>query len=188
LDDEARAKISEISDQLKSNPSYKPTVVIGFTDAVGSNPYNDELGLRRARAVSDALVAAGVQVDGIGDVESRGKRQLLVSVAGPERQNRRVTVSLGDILGACRSYREIPLTTASVGEELQTDIEARLSEARRFYNQLATSARNGAAFQMAGAAEEDCKIAAGYETSALRKVEYSQKCFCSSARMRVAMQ
>lgn len=187
LDAEAEAKIVEIAERLKENPSYKPTVLIGFTDAVGGVGYNDQLGLRRANAVSAALLAQGVSVDRIGGVSSRGERELLVSVAGPERLNRRVTVTLGDMLAACRTYREIPLTVSSVGEELQSDLETRLSEAESFFAQLAAARRSGAAFQMAGAAREDCNIAVGYDKSALRKVEYSQRCFCSSARMRVAL-
>ena len=187
LDAEAQAQVAAIADRLKENPSYKPTVVVGFTDAVGSTGYNDALGLRRARAVTAALEAAGVGVSRIGDVSSRGKRELLVSVMGPSRQNRRVTVTLGDMLQACRSFREIPLTRASVGDELQTDIEQRLSEADTFYEQLAVARQSGAAFQMAGAAREDCFIAAGYDADSLRKVEYAQRCFCSSARMRVAL-
>lgn len=187
LDAEATAKVEEIATRLKENPSYKPTVVIGFTDAVGGFGYNDALGLRRARAVTAALAAQGVTVDRIGDVSSRGERDLLVRVSGPERANRRVTVVLGDILGSCRSFRDIPLTVNAVGDPLQGDLEQRLSEADAFYAQLATQRRSGAAFQMAGAAREDCFIATGYDADALRKVEYAQRCICSSTRMRTAL-
>lgn len=187
IDAEAQAQIAAIATRLKETPSYKPTVVVGYTDAVGSFGYNDALGLRRARAVTEALRAQGVAVDRIGDVSSRGERALLVSVQGPERQNRRVTVTLDDMLRACKSFREIPLTQASVGEELRRDLTQRHSEARQFYEQLAVARQSGAAFQMAGAAREDCFIAAGYDASALRMVEYAQRCICSSARMRVAL-
>jgi hypothetical protein len=181
------AEIERIAEHLKENPSYKQSVVIGYTDAVGGASYNDSLGLRRATAVANALKARGVDIGRIGDVSSRGERELLVSVLGPERLNRRVTVSLGDIMAACRSYREVPLTQASVGEELQHDLEARLLEAANNYKQLAAQRRDGSAFQMAGAAQEDCTIAVSYNSDAIRKAEYAQKCFCSSARMRVAL-
>ncbi|MDW3225359.1 MAG: OmpA family protein [Paracoccaceae bacterium] len=187
LDAQGIEAVTQIADQLKERQSYKPTVVVGFTDAVGSTTYNDGLGLRRAETVAAALEAQGVPVNRIGAIASRGERELLVSVTGPERLNRRVTVSLEDIMKACRTYREIPLTPASVGAELQTDLRTRLAEAVQSFDQLAASRRDGAAFQMAGAAREDCGIAVGYDADAVRKAEYAQKCFCSSARMQAAL-
>lgn len=187
LDAEARSKITEIAERLKASPSYKPTVVVGYTDAVGSFGYNDSLGLRRARAVAEALVAQGVPVARIGTVESRGKRELLVSVATPERRNRRATVSLDDMLAACRTYRDIAITSASIGDELQSDLVSRLDEAVSAYSTFRSNGANGPAFQMAGAAKEDCSTASGFKPDAYRKVEYAQRCICSSARLRVAL-
>ncbi|PRY25335.1 OmpA family protein [Aliiruegeria haliotis] len=186
LDAEALAKVATIAEQLKTNPSYKPTVVVGHTDAVGSYGYNQSLGLRRAQAVANALVAAGAPVARVGTVESRGKNELLVAVSGPERRNRRVTVTLEDMLAACRSWRDIGLDASAVGEALQNDLNTRLGEAVSFYQQLASSGGNGPAFQMAGAAREDCGNAVGFDGGSVRKVEYAQRCMCSSARMRVA--
>lgn len=188
LDSEGLQNVTEIAGKLKERQSYKPTVVVGFTDAVGTLGYNDALGQRRAERVAAALEAQGVPVNRIGTVASRGERELLVSVTGPERQNRRVTVSLEEIMAACRTYREIPLTPASVGNELQSDLVARLSQAVQSFDRLAASRNDGAAFQMAGAAREDCGIAVGYDADAIRKTEYAQKCFCSSARMQAALQ
>ena len=187
LDAEAQAEVQRIAEQLRAIDTYKPTVVVGYTDAVGSFGYNDQLGLRRAQAVAQALIAAGVPVDRVGTVESRGKNELLIAVATPERRNRRVTVSLADMLAACRTYREIPLEANDVGDALQTDLRQRLSDAITLYQQLANSGSNPAAYQMAGAARHDCEQAVGYQGRALRKVEYSQKCFCSHARAEVAM-
>ncbi|MEM9127702.1 MAG: OmpA family protein [Pseudomonadota bacterium] len=187
LDAEARAELQVIAQRITAASSYKPTVVVGYTDAVGSTGYNDGLGLRRARAVADALVALGVPVSRIGTVSSRGERELLVAVTTPERRNRRVNVTLDDLLAACRTYREINITPASVGDALQSDLRARLSEALDFFEQLEASGANGPAFQMAGAAREDCASAVGYRRDAARKAEYAQKCICNSARMRVAL-
>ncbi len=187
LDATALAEVQEIAERLKATTSYKPSVVVGYTDAVGSNAYNDNLGLRRAQAVANALIAAGAPVDRVGTIESRGKRELLVAVATPERANRRVTVGLEDILAACRSYRDVALTSASVGAALQTDIEARLSNAVTVLAQLQSNGSNGAAYQMAGAAREDCGIAAGYIADADRKVEYAKRCFCNAARLDKAL-
>ncbi|NRB35777.1 MAG: OmpA family protein [Rhodobacteraceae bacterium] len=188
LDAEAKAKVAEIAAQLDAIDSYKPTVVIGHTDAVGTSGYNFDLGLRRARNVAAALTTAGVTVDRIGDVESRGKTQLLVNVTGPERVNRRVTVSLGEILDACRSYRAVEIKASAGGSaELQQDLRDRLTEAVTTYAQLAATGANGPAFQMAGATQDDCSQAVGFDGGSLRKVEYAKRCFCSSARMRTAL-
>ncbi|MGR3617724.1 MAG: OmpA family protein [Paracoccaceae bacterium] len=187
LDATALQKVAEIADALKSSDSYRPTVVVGYTDAVGGSGYNNDLGLRRANAVAAALRAEGVPVDRIGKTESRGKNELLVSVATPERQNRRVTVTLDDILAACRSYRDVNLSQSSIGDALQSDLETRVREAASHYQQLAGTGQNGPAYQMAGAARSDCEQAAGYKRDSIRKVEYAQKCFCSTARMQVAL-
>jgi len=129
LDEESRAQVSVIVERLTENPSYKPTIVVGYTDAVGSSSYNQGLGLRRAKRVASALVAAGVPVSRIGPVSSRGKNDLVVAVATAERRNRRVNVSLDDMLAACHSYREIDLNPAGFGEEFQSDLKTRLEEA-----------------------------------------------------------
>ena len=187
LDAEARAEITQIAGRLNENPSYKPTVVVGHTDAVGSPGYNDGLGLRRAERVAAALVAAGVPVARVGTVESRGENELLVAVSTAQRANRRVTIQLGDMLAACRSWRTINVTPASVGPELQGDLVSRLNEAVEAYQRFGSDGANGPAFQMAGAAREDCGIAVGFGDAERRKVEYAQRCLCSSARLRVAL-
>jgi hypothetical protein len=187
LDAEGQRQVAEIAERLKATDSYKPTVVIGFTDAVGSTGYNQDLGQRRANTVARALVAAGVSVDQIGDISSRGKSDLLIAVSTAERRNRRVTVGLADILAACRSYRDVPLSQTAVGDELQNDLVARLQVAVAQYDQLTSSGRNGPAFQMAGAAREDCGKAIGLNPESVRKVEYAKRCFCSSARLEAAL-
>jgi len=187
LDAQGQQQVAEIADRLKAVDSYKPTVVIGFTDAVGSTGYNQDLGQRRANTVAAALVAAGVSVDQIGSVASRGKTDLLIEISTADRRNRRVTVGLAEILAACRSYRDVQLSEASVGDELQRDLVNRLGVAAAQVNQLTGSGQNGPAFQMAGAAREDCGKAVGLGASSVRKVEYSKRCFCSFARLEVAL-
>lgn len=187
LDATALAEIQSIADQLNAAQSYKPTVVVGYTDAVGAPSYNIGLGQRRAQAVADALVAAGAPVDRIGTIESRGENELLVAVATAERANRRVTVTLGDMLAACRSYRSIALDRKAIGDALQADLVARLQTAVQSQRQFRVSGGNSDAYQMAGAAREDCTAAVGYAAGAERKLEYAKRCFCSSARLSVAL-
>ncbi len=187
LDAQGQQQVDEIAQRLKAVNSYKPTVVVGFTDAVGSSGYNQDLGLRRANTVARALVAAGVPVDEIGDISSRGKSDLLVAVASADRRNRRVTVGLAEILAACRSHRDVQLAQTAVGDALQTDLVDRLNRASAQRVQLENLGTNSPAFQMAGAAREDCGKAAGLAFESIRKIEYSKRCFCSFARLEAAL-
>jgi len=71
-----------------------PTVrVDGHTDATGSTSYNDQLSLRRAQVVADALVAAGVPAEGI-TVRGLGSQAPVASnqTAEGRLQNRRVVL------------------------------------------------------------------------------------------------
>lgn len=187
LDAEGQQQILEIAEQLKNYTGYEQTVIIGFTDAVGSLGYNADLGFRRATTVANALRAAGVPENRISSISSKGKTELLVQVATANRQNRRVTVTLSDILAACRSYRDINITKAGLNAELREDLLERLSEAKSSYEQFTASGANGPAFQMAGAAREDCGHAVGLDDGSVRKVEYAQRCVCSSVRLRTAL-
>ncbi|WP_380054326.1 OmpA family protein [Falsihalocynthiibacter sp. SS001] len=187
LDAVARQQIVEIAAKLNASTSYKPSIVVGYTDAVGTSGYNYDLGRRRAEAVRAALLAAGATVDRIGTIESRGENELLIPVSVPERQNRRVTVKLDDILAACPSYRNITLSRNAIGAELQNDLVAKLDRAVSVYNSYTKNGLNSSAYQMAGAAREDCGEAVGYSDGSVRKLEYAKKCFCNSARLDVAM-
>ncbi len=187
LDAQGQQQVNEIAQSLKAVNSYKPTVVVGFTDAVGSSGYNQDLGLRRATTVARALVAAGVSVDTIGDISSRGKSDLLVAVATADRRNRRVTVGLSEMLAACRSYREVKISADAIGEDLQADITERLNVATTRLTQLQNPGINGPAFQMAGATREDCGKAVGLAFESTRKIEYSKRCLCSFARLEAAV-
>ena len=188
LDAEAQAGVVAIARSLEASPSYRPTVVVGHTDAVGSAEYNMRLGQRRAQAVADALIAEGVPVGRIGTVSSRGKTELVVAVASAERRNRRVEVSLDDMLAACRSFRQIELNPEGFGGAFEADLRTRLAQAASAFERFAGDGRNGPAFQMAGAAKYDCGIAASLAATEPRKLEYGQRCFCNSARLDVALE
>jgi OmpA-OmpF porin, OOP family len=68
-------------------------VVVGHTDAVGSDQYNDALAKKRADAVSALLVGRGVAASDIVAI-GRGKRDLLIATPSgiAEPRNRRVEV------------------------------------------------------------------------------------------------
>lgn len=52
-------QISSLVDYLQNNPNQNIELV-GYTDVLGSEAYNDGLSLRRAKAVNDILVNAGI--------------------------------------------------------------------------------------------------------------------------------
>ena len=70
-------------------------VVIGHTDRMGSDDFNDALSRKRAEMVAARLVAAGVPAGRIS-VAARGEREPLVPTADevPEPRNRRVEIKV----------------------------------------------------------------------------------------------
>jgi OOP family OmpA-OmpF porin len=68
-------------------------VVIGHTDTMGTDDYNDQLSLQRAGRIRTRLIQLGVAPERI-ETSGRGKRELLVPTADqvPEPKNRRVEI------------------------------------------------------------------------------------------------
>lgn len=65
--------------------------ITGHGDAVGTDERNLELGMERARAVSEVLVAAGIP-ETLIDLDSAGKGKPAVPARGAEAQNRRAVI------------------------------------------------------------------------------------------------
>jgi outer membrane protein OmpA-like peptidoglycan-associated protein len=97
LDDEARAIVSRQAHWILQFPEIRFSVY-GHTDLVGSERYNHALGLRRARAVVDALAANGVDRRRLQALVSRGPREPVVPTQGPERQNRRAVTRVAGFM------------------------------------------------------------------------------------------
>ncbi|HIE54391.1 MAG TPA: OmpA family protein, partial [Chromatiaceae bacterium] len=80
---------------------YDKTVVhvVGHTDSVGSDSYNQQLSERRARAVAEYLVSRGVDPARI-HTEGRGEREPRASneTAAGRQLNRRVEIFLNPIM------------------------------------------------------------------------------------------
>jgi outer membrane protein OmpA-like peptidoglycan-associated protein len=70
-------------------------IVVGHTDTVGSNSYNNALSMRRSHAVKDGLVGRGIPADAIS-TGGRGESELMVQTGDgvKEPQNRRATIDL----------------------------------------------------------------------------------------------
>jgi len=73
--------------------SVVDVVVVGHTDAVGSDAFNDDLARKRAESIRDALLARGLAASDVVAI-GRGKRELLVPTPDgvAEPRNRRVEI------------------------------------------------------------------------------------------------
>lgn len=91
---DSSVKLEQVKKELLSLPAPE-VVVIGHTDRVGAVSYNDELSLKRARAVRNILVSIGIPADKI-EVAGRGEREPLVATPDEtaEPQNRRVEIKI----------------------------------------------------------------------------------------------
>jgi OOP family OmpA-OmpF porin len=88
--------IHGIDEDIKGSESKVIDInVVGYTDSVGSEEYNQELSVRRANAVKEYMVSEGID-PGIIDVKGMGEADPVASNATAEgrAQNRRVEVSV----------------------------------------------------------------------------------------------
>ena len=89
---ESKEAVDKILLEIAARP-VPDVLVVGHTDAVGSDPFNDALGQQRAEIVRAALIRLGVPPADIRAI-SRGKRALAVATPDgvAEPRNRRVEI------------------------------------------------------------------------------------------------
>jgi outer membrane protein OmpA-like peptidoglycan-associated protein len=92
LNPDAKRAIDGVVAEIAKRPSPE-IAVVGHTDFVGSDQYNDTLSLQRALRVRDLLVRRGIPAK-IIQAAARGKREPLIptSNAVAEPRNRRVEI------------------------------------------------------------------------------------------------
>lgn len=90
--DESRRAFDGVLGEIARRP-VPDVLVIGHTDRLGSDAFNDTLSRQRAEVVRRALVARGIAADSIV-VVGRGKREPVVPTADgvAEARNRRVEI------------------------------------------------------------------------------------------------
>ncbi len=90
--DESKALVDNVLADIARRP-VPDVLVVGHTDALGTDQINDALGLRRAETVRAALIARGVPASDVQAI-SRGKRAPAVPTADgvAEPRNRRVEI------------------------------------------------------------------------------------------------
>ncbi|MBD3636551.1 MAG: PD40 domain-containing protein [Crocinitomicaceae bacterium] len=94
LDEEDRKQLDDIVSITHSSIEYEISIT-GHTDVKGSNEYNKKLGLKRATAMKEYLVAQGVDPDKI-TVSSSGESKLLEKDANSPaaERNRRAELTI----------------------------------------------------------------------------------------------
>jgi len=101
LKPEARERLAKISGIVLAYPDLKLDIE-GFTDAIGSDEYNQELSEKRAESVRGYLVSSGVKPDSVS-ATGLGKANPVAdnSTAAGRKLNRRVEMIVsGDVIGA----------------------------------------------------------------------------------------
>lgn len=94
LSDESKAVVDRMFAEIAKRPAAEITV-IGHTDTIGADAYNDKLSLERAEKMRELLIELGVPPQNIS-AAGRGKREPLVPTADNvnEPRNRRVEISV----------------------------------------------------------------------------------------------
>jgi len=92
LNPDAKWAISKVVSEVAAKPSPE-IAVVGHTDFMGTDQYNDTLSLQRARRVRDLLIQRGIPAKMI-HASGRGKREPLIRNADAvaEPRNRRVEI------------------------------------------------------------------------------------------------
>lgn len=94
LKTEGRRALDDLADKLKA-VDLELVLVVGHTDSVGSDAYNERLSLRRANAVRNYLVTKGIDAKRIR-TEGRGETQPIAdnNTEDGRARNRRVEVQI----------------------------------------------------------------------------------------------
>jgi outer membrane protein OmpA-like peptidoglycan-associated protein len=101
LKPEARERLARVSGIVLAYPDLKLKIE-GYTDAIGSEEYNQTLSEKRAQAVRDYLVSSGVSMNNVA-AQGMGKADPVAdnSTAPGRKLNRRVEMIVsGDVIGS----------------------------------------------------------------------------------------
>jgi peptidoglycan-associated lipoprotein len=93
LTPEAQQILLQQANFIKQFPEVR-FKVFGHTDLVGSQGYNYNLGLRRAKAVVNFLVAQGISGSRLEALVSYGKTRPIIQTTAPEERNRRTVTEV----------------------------------------------------------------------------------------------
>ena len=101
----SQQRLDQVAKFIVANPSMKFSV-IGHADAVGSNRYNHDLGMRRAYNALGYLIGQGVSFTQLQATVSFGEEDLEIQTDAREVRNRRVVVEVIDFLKVPVKYAQ----------------------------------------------------------------------------------
>jgi len=88
-----QATLDDVSARIQASPGDEYLTIIGHTDSVGSDAYNQRLSGRRAQAAGDYLVTRGVHADHVTTKGMGGFRPVADNYTKRDRaKNRRVEI------------------------------------------------------------------------------------------------
>jgi outer membrane protein OmpA-like peptidoglycan-associated protein len=93
LSEDAKAILQKQANFIRQFPEVRFRV-FGHTDLVGSNAYNQRLGLRRAQAAVNYIVSLGIPKSRVEAVVSQGETRPLIQTNEPEMRNRRTVTEV----------------------------------------------------------------------------------------------
>ncbi len=99
LSGEAQAILRKQADFIRQFPEVRFRV-FGHTDKVGSNAYNQRLGLRRAQAAVAYLSSLGISRSRLEAVVSYGETRPIIQTQDPEERNRRTVTEVSGFVGS----------------------------------------------------------------------------------------
>jgi peptidoglycan-associated lipoprotein len=99
LSDEARSILKKQADFIRQFPEVRFRV-FGHTDKVGSNGYNQRLGLRRAQAAVAYLSSLGISRSRLEAVVSYGETRPIIATNEAEVRNRRTVTEVSGFVGS----------------------------------------------------------------------------------------
>lgn len=85
LKSSGKQALGELAAKIRDAKTLTKVDVIGHTDPVGANAYNQRLSEKRAKTVANYLMSQGVPADKIGS-EGRGERELVARNPGESRK------------------------------------------------------------------------------------------------------
>lgn len=99
LSAEAQAILQKQANFIRQFPEVRFRVY-GHTDKVGSNGYNQRLGLRRAQAAVAYLSSLGISRSRLEALVSYGETRPIVQTQDPEMRNRRTVTEVSGFVGS----------------------------------------------------------------------------------------